>query len=173
VQVGSLRADKGGHLTVEAMHSLTRERDRLELHLVGAAPDPEYKARLERRGAGIVLRFHPDPLSPAEIAALLASAHLFSAPATADGTWGFALAEAMAVGLPVVHSNIADQREFVGGAGVEVQAGDVKQLGSAFRKLFRDRVHWEDRSASALAWAASRYGDEDAIRARLCRLLTP
>jgi len=171
VQVGSLRADKGAHLTVEAMQSLTRERGRAELHLVGPAHDGRYVQRLQRRADGFELHLRTDPLPVAELAALLGSAHLLSAPATADGTWGFALNEALAVGLPVVASNIGDHREIVGAAGVEVQAGDVKQLGAAFRKLLRDREHWAARAEAGREQAASRYGDEPAIRARLCRLL--
>ena len=171
VQVGSLRADKGVHLTVEAMQSLTRERGRVELHLVGLAPDPSYVARLKRRSDGVTIHIHSTPVSLEGRARLLASAHILSAPATADGTWGFALNEAMAAGLPVVCSNIDDHRELVGKAGVEAQAGDVKQLGSAFRKLLRDREHWTARSEAGRAQVESRYGDESAIRARLCRLL--
>jgi len=166
-----LRADKGAHLTVEAMQSLTRERGRAELHLVGPAHDGRYVQRLQRRADGFELHLRTDPLPVAELAALLGSAHLLSAPATADGTWGFALNEALAVGLPVVASNIGDHREIVGAAGVEVQAGDVKQLGAAFRKLLRDREHWAARAEAGREQAASRYGDEPAIRARLCRLL--
>jgi len=171
VQVGSLRADKGVHLTVEAMQSLTRERGRAELHLVGTTPEPGYVPRLERRADGVSVQFHTAAMPPAALADLLGSAHILSAPATADGTWGFALMEAQAVGLPVVCSNIADHRELVGAAGVEVQAGDVKQLGVAFRKLLRDREHWESRATAGRAQVEERYGDESAIRARLCRLL--
>ena len=171
VQIGAVRADKGVHLTVEAMQSLTRERDHVELHLVGDATDRDYLTRLKRRGEGVNMHIHDRRVPPPELAALLAGAHILAAPATADGTWGFALAEAMAVGLPVVFSNIGDHKELVGSAGVEVQAGDVKQLGTAFRKLFRDRPHWTDRSAAAQRAAQDRYGDDAGIRARLDRLL--
>ena len=143
----------------------------MELHFVGAALEPGYEARLCRRGDGIDLHFHSESRPSSEIASLLASAHVLSAPSTADGTWGFALTEAMALGLPVVHSNIGDHREFVGRAGVEVQAGDVKQLGAAFRKLLRDGDHWAARATAGHEETASRYGDEAAIRARLSRLL--
>ena len=58
---------------------------------------------------------------------------------------------------------------------VEETAGEltgVKRV-KVFRKLFRDRESWEDRSAAGRAAATDRYGDEEAIRARLCRLIEP
>ncbi len=172
LQIGAVRAGKGTHLAVEAVRGLARERERAELHLLGPVPEPEYLRRLERRVDGVTVVRHERPLDAANRAALVASAHIVTAPSTEDGTWGFALLEAMAVGVPVVGSNLGDHRELLGDAGVEVQAGDVKRLGMAIRKLLRDREHWEDRAAAVRASAEDRFGDESAIRARLARLLS-
>ena len=170
VQLGTVRADKGVHLTVEAVQSLTRERERVELHLVGRV-DPAYRARIERRAKGLNLTWHERPMPREHLAELLAGAHVSVLPATADGTWGFGLVESMATGLPIVHSNIGDHVDLVREAGVEVQAGDVKQVGTALRKLLRDRVHWRDRAEAGRARAEEMFGDESAIRAHLARLL--
>lgn len=72
-----------------------------------------------------------------ELAAILRNASVLAAPSLAEG-FGLPVVEAMAVGVPVVHSDAPALVEVAGGAGVQVPRGDVEALASALRKVLDD-----------------------------------
>ena len=71
---------------------------------------------------------------------LLAAADLFAFPSLYEGL-GCSVIEAMALGLPVVASDIPALREVIEdrGSGFLVPRGAVEELVAAMRKLFDDR----------------------------------
>ena len=88
-------------------------------------------------GATARVRVHRD-LSPddSRLRDLYASADVFVLPTRAD-TWGHAVVEAMASGLPVVTTTVGALPEIVtdGAEGLVVRPGDVDGLGAALRRL--------------------------------------
>jgi glycosyltransferase involved in cell wall biosynthesis len=73
-------------------------------------------------------------LSDAELAAVLRGAGVLAVPSLAEG-FGLPLLEAMAAGVPVVHSDVPALVEVAGGAGRCVPRGNVTALAAALREV--------------------------------------
>ncbi|MER7015974.1 glycosyltransferase family 1 protein [Saccharopolyspora sp. NPDC000359] len=76
-------------------------------------------------------------VSDAELAVLLRNATALAAPSLAEG-FGLPLIEAMALGVPVVHSDAPALVEVAGGAGVVVPRADPAALAAALREVLGD-----------------------------------
>ncbi|NYI82828.1 glycosyltransferase family 1 protein [Saccharopolyspora hordei] len=76
-------------------------------------------------------------VSDAELAVLLRGATVLAAPSLAEG-FGLPLVEAMALGVPVVHSDAPALVEVAGGAGVVVPRADPAALAAALREVLGD-----------------------------------
>ena len=159
--VGRLDARKGFRVAIGAFERLARHRDDLRLVVVGDGPE---RAALERLApanaqlAGHVLR--------EELPEWYAAADAFVLASRSE-TWGMALGEAAAAGLPLVAS------EAVGAAwdlvepgvnGFRVPVGDVEALRAALTTVatdaaFRARAGARSRELAAAAtpeaWAAA------------------
>jgi glycosyltransferase involved in cell wall biosynthesis len=96
-------------------------------------------------------------LGDPELAVVLRRATMLVAPSRAEG-FGLPVAEAMAVGTPVVCSDAPALVEVAGGAAAVVPRGDAGALAAAIAKLFddsaeRDRMALAGRSrAAAFDW---------------------
>ncbi|MGH3796099.1 MAG: glycosyltransferase family 4 protein [Pseudonocardiaceae bacterium] len=77
-------------------------------------------------------------ISDADLAVVLHRAAVLAAPSQAEG-FGLPLLEAMAAGVPVVHSDAPALVEVAGGAGVSFQRGDPAALAAALRGVLCDR----------------------------------
>lgn len=73
-------------------------------------------------------------VSDAELATVLRRASVLAVPSLAEG-FGLGLLEAMAAGIPVVHTDVPALAEVAGGAGVTVPRGDARALASALREV--------------------------------------
>jgi glycosyltransferase involved in cell wall biosynthesis len=73
-------------------------------------------------------------VTDAELATVLRRADVLAVPSLAEG-FGLGLLEAMAAGVPVVHTDVPALAEVAGGAGVMVPRGDAAALASALREV--------------------------------------
>lgn len=85
-------------------------------------------------------------ISDADLAVVLHRATALVAPSLAEG-FGLPVVEAMAVGVPVVHSDAPALMEVVGGAGVMVKRRDPMSLANGLRTVLAD----ERRTATLVA----------------------
>ncbi len=74
-----------------------------------------------------------------ELATVLRSASVLAVPSLAEG-FGLPVLEAMAAGVPVVHSDDPALVEVSAGAAVVVPRGDARALASALRRVLTDRA---------------------------------
>jgi glycosyltransferase involved in cell wall biosynthesis len=108
-------------------------------------------------------------VTDAELATALRGASVLAVPSLAEG-FGLPLLEAMAAGVPVVHTDVPALVEVAGGAGLVVPRGDAPALAAGLRsvltspdraaelaRLGRERARaftW--RAAAEAVWAAHR-----------------
>jgi glycosyltransferase involved in cell wall biosynthesis len=130
--------------------------------LVVAGDGPERAALLERAGDGEV-RFlgHVDDQ---ELARLRAGAAIALAPSLSAETFGLAVAEAMAAGLPVAASRVGALPELVEPDAL-VAPGDAVALAGAIARLAGDRLAGERARERARAVCAP-----DVVAAGLAQL---
>jgi glycosyltransferase involved in cell wall biosynthesis len=144
--VGGELERKGGDLLIEAMPHLPADA---ELHLVTRSPVP----RLERV-------FVYDDLVPndARLLELYRSSDVFAMPSRAE-TFGIAVIEASAAGLPVVASHVGGLTDIVADrdTGIVVPPGDATALVRALRTLATDGELRRRMGAAARARAVERF----------------
>ena len=134
--IGRLDA-KGQAGLLSVIPSLAREHAALHVVLIGSEGEPGERARLtaQAEAAGLADRLHftgPREDVPALLPALDVLVHL-----PRDESFGLALAEAMAAGLPTVATNIGGCREVVRDrvTGLLVPPGDAPALSGALEWL--------------------------------------
>lgn len=144
---------------VETMVAGMAELPDFTLHLLSRIT-PQRRAELEIMippGAKVV--FH-NGVTDDEYATLLRRATALVSLSRAEG-YGLPLVEAMALGTPVVASDIPIFREVGGHAASYVDPDSATGFASAVKKL-RDDEHWQDASRRSVARAAEFSWDESA-----------
>ncbi len=139
--VGTLEPRKGIEVLLDAMTELD-----VPLLLVG---QPGWGG-VEPRGAGVRVLGR---VSDAELATVLRHASVLAAPSLAEG-FGLPVLEAMAAGVPVVHSDAPALVEVAGGAGVCVPRGDAKALAAGLREVLSSAGRAGELIKAGLARAA-------------------
>ena len=127
--VSRLAPEKGVDVAIDACRMAG-------IPLVVAGDGPE-RAALEKRAGDGAVRF-VGQVDEVELAALRAGAAIALAPSRSAETFGLAVAEAMAAGLPVAASRVGALPELVD-ADALVPAGDAPALAGAIARLAGDR----------------------------------
>ena len=109
------------------------------------------------------------PVDDAELPALYAGAEAFVLPSHYEG-FGLTVLEAMAVGTPVVTSNVTALPELVGDAGLLVDPDDQTAIADAVERARGDEALAAQgiARAKAFTWASS----AEQVHGLLCRLLS-
>jgi glycosyltransferase involved in cell wall biosynthesis len=148
----------------------------VRLDLVGGTPDREY-AQLIRHDIGRArLRGRVKALGTkrgAALARLYRRAAFFVLPSIRE-SYGMAVSEALAAGLPVIACDISATREVTGGAALLVPRGKVDPLADAIDRVARDARLRErlarrsrERAKAFPTWSASEREFVKAVRAML------
>ena len=99
-------------------------------------------------------------VSDERLASVLAGASVLAAPSLAEG-FGLPVLEAMAAGVPVVHSDDPALVEVAGGAGTVVRRGDLASLTEGLRAVLADPRHTVEAGitrASEFTWEKTAQG---------------
>ena len=139
VNIGRQDYQKGQRYLLEAMTILVSTRPRLVLLVAGRCGDMTEELQRLRDRQGLKERVHF--LGHREdVPEILAAADLFVFPSFYEGLPG-AVIEAMALGLPIVASDIEPVREMVeeGRNALLVKPGSPTELASAIERLLDDR----------------------------------
>jgi phosphatidylinositol alpha-mannosyltransferase len=157
--VGRLEPRKGLAYLVRAFLRLKPSFPRLRLLLVGR----DDRRQQEKAMAVVPARLRPDlvfvgAVPQADLPSYYASADVFCAPSLGGESFGIVLAEAMAVGLPVVCSDIGGYRDVVrnGSEGLLVPPRDPEALATALAGLL-DNPARRAAMGEAARGAAARY----------------
>jgi phosphatidylinositol alpha-mannosyltransferase len=157
--VGRLEPRKGLAYLVRAFLRLKPSFPRLRLLVVGR----DDRRQQEKAMAVVPARLRPDlvfvgAVPQADLPGYYASADVFCAPSLGGESFGIVLAEAMAVGLPVVCSDIGGYRDLVrdGSEGLLVPPRDPEALATALAGLL-DNPARRAAMGEAARNAAARY----------------
>ena len=169
--VGTLGRHKGQDLLVEALGELGD----LDWHCVLAGPldrDPDFvdylQARINRLGDGHRVRL-PGVLTGAQLSHAYTTADLLVAPSRSE-TYGMAVTEALAHGLPVMAAAVGGLPEALGFAddgtrpGQLVPSGDPAALAAAIRAWLGDELLRQRLRAAAQKRRSSLHGWEHTTR---------
>lgn len=126
--IGTIEPRKGFDLLVLAT-------ERLKVPLVVIGPQGWGNVDLRARHVTLLGR-----VSDGRLASVLAGATVLAAPSLAEG-FGLPVLEAMAAGVPVVHSDDPALVEVAGGAGTVVRRGDLASLTEGLRAVLADPDH--------------------------------
>jgi glycosyltransferase involved in cell wall biosynthesis len=167
--VGRLTAVKGQEGLIRTVGELLRRGERVFLVLVGEGERRRELEELTLR-LGIAEKVHFLGWRP-DVAQVLAACDLFCLPSRNEGM-GKALVEAMAMGLPVVASDIGGIKDIVrpGENGLLVPVGDVQAWAEAIARLCHD-PGMRQRMGAAGRQMATRYSSEEMIK-KIDRLYT-
>ncbi len=153
--VGRITPEKGVHHLIEAFNTVETEK---ELVIVGdGSGDPEYWKSLHLRAAGHERVRLLGPVYGEGVRELFAHAYLYVQPSEIEGT-AVALVEAMGYGNCVLVSNIAENMETVGDAGLHF---DIKRPVESLRDRLRELLAAPDavacRRRTSLAYATEHF----------------
>ena len=132
-----LAQHKGVHVAVEALRRLGRPAG-VVLHVLGSEVDPAYATYLHELAGDVDVRFH-GAYRPSELAVhpALTGAHLFLATSLGHESYGLALDEALALGLPALLTEVGAFPERARGRGWArlVPPADADALAAAIAEL--------------------------------------
>jgi len=146
VNVGRLTLQKGQKYLIEAMTKVVKLNSRVKLIIFG---EGELKEELQKLISKYSLKENIKILQPRrDIIKVLASADLFVFPSLWEG-FSMVLVEAMAVGIPIIATNVTGINEIVinGINGILVKSKDSESLANAIIKLIYNK---EEREYLAL-----------------------
>jgi len=161
--VALFRPRKGLEVLLEALAELKARGRQVELRAVGTFETPEYQAAIlaqaERLGVGRLI--HWTGFSR-DVLAELAQMDLFVLPSLFGEGLPMVILEAMAVGLPVVATQVEGVPEAVrhGREGLLAAPGDAHALGVAIEAVVSGRADWGELSANARLRHAERFSDQ-------------
>lgn len=140
IYVGRVVPQKGIDYALEAFRFVINELPTARLLICGRA-DPSYRKSLQKKTAQLGLEAHVHLrgyVTETEKRVLLGESHVFVIQSAKEG-WGIAAMEAIAMGTPVLASDVSGLRELIkdGETGWLVRHGDVEALATLLVKVLR------------------------------------
>lgn len=164
VNVGNIKSYKGIDIILEAVLRLKDERIKVFLVGINEATMDSYSNNLIRTykkklGKQLILA-PPQPFS--EMPKFLAASDLVILPHKQNAPWeGFEiparLYDAMAMGMPIVVSNVGDLPEIIGDSGIIIPDGDIDACKDAILHIMDDRQLAKDLGNRARRRCVERY----------------
>ncbi|MFZ2644341.1 MAG: glycosyltransferase [Verrucomicrobiia bacterium] len=163
VCVANFTMQKGHRILLEAVARLVPDFPGLQVELAGSGPmRDDLQARAARLGLASRVAFLN---TVSDVRPVLSRASMFVLPALWEGL-GLAVLEAMAMGRPVIVTDVDGLREIVTHerSGLVVQSGNVTALAEAIARLLRDHALAQRLADTARAHVVEDFGLERMAR---------
>lgn len=132
LSVGAFTRDKRHDLTIKAVSKIPNAK----LIIVGGGGDG--RSEIEQLGRGLLgTRFETKSVTHDKMPEIYKNADIFAFPTVPWESFGIAMVEAMASGLPVVATDDPIRREIVGDAGLLVDPKDPDSYAQALNKALK------------------------------------
>ena len=140
ISIGALDPRKNQGLLLDALSRLDKSLD-IRLDVIGSGPQ---QAFLERKATDLGLRVQwLGELSPTEVSLQLASADVFISTSNLE-TFGVAIVEALACGVPVISTDSGAPREYIHDrVGIVIPAKDPATVVEAIEYIFQHRGKYD------------------------------
>ncbi len=150
--VGRLERRKGLNYLIEAYRQVKKEYPESRLIVVGPGLRPRRKYEKQVRRSGLKDVVFTGPVSYDELPGYYKTADIFCSPATGRESFGIVLLEAMALGKPVVASDIPGYASVMthGKEGLLVPPKDANELARALLSLMADEPRRRQIGAQGL-----------------------
>jgi len=150
VFVGSLTRHKGVHILLEAFDALRKQHPEVRLVFVGSGPERTYLGEeVAHRRLADAVEFRGQ-LDAAGVRTVLQSGDAFVLPSEWE-SFGVALVEAVAVGLPIITTTGSPPEVCPEEVGLRVPYGDAKRLREAMEFMLRNRERYDPQALHAFA----------------------
>lgn len=156
VSISALAAHKRIDLGLDAIARLPKELQRkIEYTIIGDGPELQIllkkSKRIEAQVAFVGNKAHGDAMS------ILAQGDILLHPSSYE-TFGVVLAEAMALGLPVIATRCGGPEGIVNAAnGMLVDVDDVGSLSAALEEMLCEIDNWHSRSSGIIEYARANF----------------
>lgn len=159
VSIGTLISSKRVHNTIAALSYLPTDLKRkIEFHIVGDGPDRQMLEQMSDIG-GVRVTFHGQ-LEHQDAIRVLARSD-FLVHASAYETFGIVIAEATALGLPVIATRCGGPNDIVtSDNGILVPVDDVRSLAKAIQSVSENIAEWRNLSRDIAAVAFAKYHEK-------------
>lgn len=172
ISVGRLVKEKGMAAGIRAVHCLSREHPQLrfEYVIIGSGPlRDDLEALVKGLGMTDKVRFFGACLQESVIESLN-KAHIFLLPSVAEAL-PVVLMEAMAVGLPVVATNVGSVKQLVinGKSGYLVEAEDISAMSERLNYIISNPRHGKELGKEGRSHIVNHY-DVEKLNQKLVEL---
>lgn len=160
VSICSLSPNKRMHIAIQALLELPETmRVRIDHHIVGEGPERAALEEQSRKG-GLHTIFHGN-LPHDRVMAVLAEADLFLHPSAYE-TFGVVIAEAMALGVPVVATRCGGPEGIVEPeTGLLVEVDDIDAMRDAVGRMLNNLAEWRMRGDAIARRAHDRFHENN------------
>lgn len=144
ITTGRLHPQKNQKVLIEAI----KDYPNLSLYIAG---DGELRREYEEYIKDLKLEERVillGELSPDKVYSFLSNGDVFLFPSSWEA-FGFSVVEAMAIGLPIVASDIPAMREIVGSSGILIEPTAISKWKDIFEKIATNKINLHDYGVSA------------------------
>ncbi len=145
--LGALGPHKGVHFLIEAFKNMNMNNVELRIHGGG---EPKYQEEIQQIANKNIFFFGPYPHD--RLAEILSEIDVLVLPSLCNESYSFTIREALAVGIPVITSDLRSQSDAIkeGHNGLHYENGNMSDLKTKLELIAKDKQLYQKLSENAI-----------------------